>query len=261
MTTREFLTSAWTLNPLVIAVVMGAAAIYAWRFGVHRRAIFFVAALAVIAFALMSPVDALADGYLFSAHMAQHLLLLLVAPPLVLMSLPSREGGRRGARGQRFLLGWLAGLSAMWIWHAPALCSAATLNPMIHRVQYVSLLVAGTMFWWPLLSPSTGDRITPLAGVAYLFSACVGCTLLGVLVTFSPVSVCPAYLHPADRLGMLPLIRNGWGFTPQRDQQLGGLLMWVPGCLVYLAGIMGLLARWYGERENIVVGGTASPAR
>jgi cytochrome c oxidase assembly factor CtaG len=92
--------------------------------------------------------------------------------------------------------------------------------------------------------------MSPLAGVAYLFSACVGCTLLGVLITLSPIEVCPAFLHPADGLGVLPLIRQGWGLSAAEDQQIGGLLMWVPACAVYTSGILGMLARWYGRAEQ-----------
>ena len=81
----------------------------------------------------------------------------------------------------------------------------------------------------------------------YLFSACLGCTVLGIIITFSPVAVCSIYLHPPDRLGILPLIQDQWGLTPAKDQQLGGLLMWVPACLIYFCGIFGLFARWHGE--------------
>jgi putative membrane protein len=105
----------------------------------------------------------------------------------------------------------------------------------------------GFAFWWPIIGPWTRQRLSPLAGVVYLFSACLGCTVLGIIITFSPVEVCSIYLHPLDRLGILPLIQDDWGLTPAKDQQLGGLLMWVPACLIYFCGIIGLLARWYGE--------------
>jgi cytochrome c oxidase assembly factor CtaG len=82
--------------------------------------------------------------------------------------------------------------------------------------------------------------------VLYLFSACVACSILGILITFSPVSVCSIYAHPSsDRFGVLNLVQSNWGITPDKDQQIGGLLMWVPMCLVYLAAIIAQLARWF----------------
>lgn len=254
----------------------------------------------VFLLALVSPVETLAEGYLFSAHMLQHLLLLLVVPALALLSLPAfatsvpnlpARGGARalvrsnthladrpqsaGVPGDgawrrtkvrallskcaravglhRFMTNplpaWCAGVGAMWLWHAPTLCNAATTNPAVRGIQTVSLLMAGTFFWWPILGPQLSRRLPPLLGIIYLFTACTFCTLLGIFITFSPVTVCSAYGHPVDALGLLPLIRNRWGLTAQVDQQIGGLLMWVPACLIYLSGILGLLARWYRDAE------------
>ncbi len=251
MTTHQFLTSAWEANPLVIALCVVVLVIYGWRIRFSARSGFLIAGLVLSALVLVSPVDALANGYLFSAHMLQHLVLLLVVPPLILLSLGGSSVVKRLAgraiSPMAILTCWLAGLGAMWIWHVPSLCSAATQSPAIHRVQYVSLLAMGTMFWWPILAPRREQRISPFAGIAYLFSACLGCTVLGIILTFAPLGACPAYLSPSDRLGILALIRDGWGFTPEKDQQLGGLLMWVPACMVYLAGIISQLVRWYGE--------------
>ena len=133
----------------------------------------------------------------------------------------------------------------MWLWHVPSLCSASATSPSVHVLQSITLLLMGAAFWWPIIGPWRSQWLPPLLGVVYLFSACVGCTILGITLTFAPLSVCPAFMHPADPVGILPMLRDGWGLTPARDQQLGGLLMWVPPCFVYLCGIFGLLARWY----------------
>lgn len=138
----------------------------------------------------------------------------------------------------------------MWLWHAPQLCNAATRSSAVHLVQEVSLLVMGTWFFWPILAPKSEARLPPFAAIAYLFTACTACTILGIAVTFSPVEICTSYLFPSDRLGAMSLL-YGWGLTPQRDQQIGGLLMWLPACLVYGAGILGILARWYREPEDL----------
>jgi cytochrome c oxidase assembly factor CtaG len=141
---------------------------------------------------------------------------------------------------------WGCGVAAMWVWHVPALCDAAATSRAVSAVQTVSLLGLGAAFWWQLLAPEERERIGPLQGVVYLFAACVACTALGIILTFSPVTVCRAYLAPVDRLGIEPMILGSWGMTPMRDQQLGGLMMWVPMCLIYLGAIFGQLARWYG---------------
>jgi putative membrane protein len=259
--------SAWLWPPAVVAACVAAPAGYLWlsRSRLSLRSVFLLAAVGVFFVALASPLAVLADGYLFSAHMLQHLLLQLIVPPLVLLSLPNvdKPGAVFGLRPSDFfrasafglrvlsgllrrpLLTWSLGVGAMWLWHVPTLCSACATSPTVHLVQSVSLLLMGTAFWWPIIGPWREQWLTPLLGVLYLFSACVACTILGIILTFAPLSVCPAFLHPADRLGIMPLLQNDWGLTPLRDQQLGGLLMWVPPCFVYLCGIFGLLARWY----------------
>ncbi len=253
MTTAQFFKSAWEWNAWVVGFCVAGAGAYGARrkFRFDGRAGWLVAGLALFFLTLASPVDTLADGYLFSAHMLQHLLLLLVIPPLILLSF------RAGPRPEKFrfldwvaripMVCWILGLGGMWLWHAPPLCNAAVSNPLIHRVQYASLMGMGLAFWWPIIGPWEEHRLSPMTGIAYLVTACLGCTLLGIIVTFSPVEVCSIYLHPQDRLGVLPLIQRDWGLTPSRDQQLGGLLMWVPACIVYFTAIMGMLGRWYSE--------------
>jgi cytochrome c oxidase assembly factor CtaG len=197
-------------------------------------------ALVMLLLALASPIGQLADGYLFSAHMAQHLLLVLVVPPLALVGLGLR-GATGAARRLEVLAAWALGVGAMWLWHERTLCNAASLSPTVHRLQEISLLAMGAAFWMPVIS----GRLSPLPGIVYLFSACVACTVLGIYLTFSPVTVCSAFVHPVDRLGVMPLLRGDWGLTPERDQQVGGLMMWVPACLVYGVGILGQLGRLY----------------
>jgi cytochrome c oxidase assembly factor CtaG len=115
-------------------------------------------------------------------------------------------------------------------------------------LQISSLLLLGTIFWRQILAPREDERISAPGAVVYLFSACVACSILGILITFSPVSVCPIYAQsPADHLGILNLIQANWGVTPDKDQQVGGLLMWVPMCLVYLSAIVAQLARWFAH--------------
>ena len=249
MTTSQFLFAAWNANPAVLLPVLTALGLYVAVYGIQPRLGWFLAGLITILATLLSPLNALASGYLFSAHMAQHILLLQVVPALLLLGLPPAVSLALppGPAGHP-LLGWLAGVGAMWLWHLPALCNAAGALPPVHAVQTVSLLLLGALFWRPVLAPRGPERLAPPAAVLYLFSACVTCSVLGIIITFSPVAVCSIYSHPpTDLYGILPVIRGQWGFTPARDQQVGGLLMWVPMCLIYLSSIFAQIARWYAE--------------
>jgi putative membrane protein len=219
------------------------------RHASRRQIGFFAVSAAAFLTALASPLAFLASRYLFSAHMAQHLLLLLIAPLFAILSIPApaaRIASQSSTQGRGTKsLGWLAGVGAMWFWHIPALCSASMRSPMVFGVQTVSLLAAGAAFWWPVFRPDVSRRMQPQVSAAYLFAGCIGCSLLGIYVTFSPVSVCPLYGVAGGSPEVLSLIHNQWGLTHQSDQQIGGLLMWVPACAVYLSAIMVTLASWY----------------
>ncbi len=257
MTTRDLLLGTWSAG-LVIPVACACAVVlagYAVRFRrrLGPRALLFGLALGVFFVALASPVAVLARGYLFSAHMLQHLLLMLCVPPLVLLGLP-RDANPAGAtvtprRWSAVEHGgsWLAGVGAMWIWHVPTFCDAAATSPPVQGLQTASLLAMGLAFWRPILAPRAADRIAAFAAIGYLFAACIACTVLGIMVTLSPVEVCSAYAHPVDALGVLPLLRDGWGLSWKADQEIGGLMMWVPACFVYAGAILATLGRYYAE--------------
>jgi cytochrome c oxidase assembly factor CtaG len=253
MTTAQFLLSAWSLSPILIVGCVIIVLLYLHFFGWQRRVAFLGLGLATLVLALGSPLSALANGYLFSAHMVQHILLLLIAPIWLLLALP-----RNLSLTNKFdwwslpAIGWLAGVGSMWLWHAPALCNAAVSSRPIYVLQSVSLVLLGSLFWWQLLAPREQDRLTPRAGVCYLFSACTACSLLGIILTFSPVRVCPIYMQSLDRLGLFGLVRDQWGMTPEKDQQVGGLLMWVPMCLIYLGAIFSQLVRWFSPPAPIM---------
>jgi cytochrome c oxidase assembly factor CtaG len=249
MTTQQFLISAWTWNTAVLIAAAAALIAYLWAFGVNRRILYLLAGVGVFVLTLMSPLNALAAGYLFSAHMLQHILLLLIVPALVWMSLPRwiSLGSRSWLIASPFV-GWIAGVGAMWLWHARPLCNAAVSSQVVNVLQISSLLFLGTIFWRQILAPREEERMSPPGAVLYLFSACVACSILGIVITFSPVSVCPIFAQPAaDRLGILNLVQSHWRITPDKDQQIGGLLMWVPMCLVYLTAIVAQLARWFAH--------------
>ena len=239
------------------------AVFYFWlcRFRLSRRAFCWFAGIAILLLALVSPFDELADMYLFSFHMAKHILFVLVVPALLLVGLPPDAlplaRNPRLSRVRRLLgnpvFAWTAGIGAMAFWHLPVVFNAALSHESLHIVEHLSLLAGGTIYWWPVLSPVAQLRLRPVPqAAAYLFTSCLACTSMGVLITFAPRLLYPAYANPHDAYGILPMIRDQWGISAAMDQQIGGLLMWVPCCLVYLIAIMAMFARWYGEEHSAV---------
>jgi len=247
MTTYQFVTTAWTWNSIVLSLVVVSGVGYWFSFGRRGRPLYFASAVVVFLLALISPLSVLANGYVFSAHMVQHILLVLVVPALFLLSLPQSFSVRSPLTHP--LIGWIAGVGAMWLWHAPALCNAAATSRIVSAIQTTSLLLMGSIFWWQVLAPREDQRLSPPAGIVYLFTACTACSVLGIVLTFAPVSICPVYQHPVDRLGILSTIRGDWGLTSDRDQQIGGLLMWVPMCAIYAAAILAQMARWHSSPQ------------
>jgi putative membrane protein len=256
MTTWQLFASGWDWEPSVVVgcTLLLLSYLAALRFRFQLRSLYFVAGVLALLLALVSPIDTLGDGYLFSAHMVQHIVLILVVPPLLIMGLPREFASRLLTysmlkKAERVfskpLVAWVLGVGSMWIWHWPPLYNAALSHEAIHIAEHLMFLVAATIFWWPVLSPVEQSHLSPLAAVIYLFSACGAHTILAILITFAPVGTYPAYLQPSDSLGILPLLRNQWGLTPGVDQQLGGLLMWVPVCLIYLGFIIATMIRWY----------------
>jgi putative membrane protein len=218
-----------------------------------------VLGIVVLMLSLESPLDALGDDYLFSAHMAQHLLLILIVPPMLLLGLSERTTRiwlhhSLIARADRTLgnpwLAWFAAIGVMTLWHVPVLYNYALAHEGVHVFQHISFLVTATMFWWPVLHPLAEQRLETGFAVLYLFAAAAENSVLGIILTFMPVGHYPAYLHPYDEYGALTLIRNVWGLSAADDQRLGGLLMWIPGCSVYFIAILALLAKWYATPEN-----------
>src|SRR6201981_3947635 len=119
MTTYQFFTTAWTRNSVVLALSTLACIGYFLAFGKRGRPLYFAAALAIFLLSFISPVNALANGYLFSAHMVQHILLVLIVPALLLLSLPRSFSLRPPLTSLSHpLIGWIAGVGAMWLWHA-----------------------------------------------------------------------------------------------------------------------------------------------
>ncbi|HVU94264.1 MAG TPA: cytochrome c oxidase assembly protein [Puia sp.] len=180
------------------------------------------------------------NEYGFSIHMAIGIVEILVAGPLVVRMLAMRRLRtplvRRLSKwiAGNAWLAWLAGTGTMWFWHIPAVHHWAMGMSERHiwwmAVQQLLLLMGGILFSWPLLGPCRGLRMHPLAGIIYLATACISCSLMGLLITFAPPEVYP-------------------GVSP-RDRETAGLIMWVPGCLIYLTGCLLLLRQWLHRQDR-----------
>jgi len=228
--------------------------------GLSKKATAF-ATLTLVALCFFSPLAVLSSHYLFSAHMIVHVLLLLAVGPLLVLCLPS-DGKRFGTfflfLKQHPLAGWLTGIGTMWFWHVPVLFNSAMASShhngfgIVHIIEALSLILAGVLFSAPVVHPNQAYRLDALSGVVYLFTACVGCSLLGLLITFAPPGMYRHFLSMHDNLGLNKIILQS-GITQASDQQAAGLIMWVPCCLIYVSGAMILLMQWFKQKDETVV--------
>lgn len=261
----------WRIEPWVLACLLVAGALYAigvarlWRHagagrGVHtRRALAFCAGWLVTAAALTGPLDAL-SARLFSAHMLQHEALMVVAAPLFVIGRPlgawawALPPSWRRALGRFFhrpawrtpwlvvtgpLAAWLLHALALWLWHIPAWFEAALASEAVHALQHASFLGAALLYWWSVFG--LGPRRNGGAAMASLFTTMVHTGALGALLTLSPVAWYPSYAGSTLAFGLDPL----------EDQQLGGLVMWVPAGFAYLVCGLAIAARWLQRRDHV----------
>ena len=254
MTTTQFLLSAWTWNPVVLMCRRSRAlAAYLSAFRERRRSAGFCVALARVSAHAAFAAQRARRWLLSSARTCCNTSCCLLIVPALLLAQSAAVAFPCGWRPRILahpLAGWIAGVGAMWFWHAPTLCNAAVSSRPVHALQTVSLLAARHAF---LAADSRAARgRAPLAarrGPCICSAPASPAACSGSFITFSPVTVCSIYtMQPSDRLGMLAKrFADGWGLTPEKDQQIGGLLMWVPMCLIYLSAIFAQIARWFAN--------------
>jgi cytochrome c oxidase assembly factor CtaG len=210
--------------------------------------------------ALVSPLHPLGEE-LFSAHMVQHEILMLISAPLFVLSRPlvtflwavpiewRRAFGRWSkiepvSNSWRFLTdplsAWWIHAIAIWAWHAPPLFESTLKSDLAHTAQHLSFFLSALLFWWSLLY-ARGRKAYGL-GVLYLFTTAVHTSILGALLTFSPHIWYSGYRTTTQI----------WGLTPLQDQQLGGLIMWVPASLIYVGAGLALFAAWMKESDALL---------
>jgi putative membrane protein len=247
-------------NVLVVALVVGAV-LYAhgiatlwrragWGRGIRRGdAVVFALGWIALGASLLSPIDDWADRS-FAVHMIQHELLMVVAAPLIVLgrpletwtwavSLRTRRFFAATARTSTLrtvgtltmlpLGAWIVHALALWLWHLPLLFRAALLDPLVHLLQHACFFGTALAYWWSVFGRTRSPKGSSIAS---LFTTMLHTSALGALLTFAPS---PWYAAEGTR---------AFGLSALEDQQLGGLIMWVPGGLAYLLACLLLVGRW-----------------
>lgn len=217
----ETLLGRWNLDPLLLAALGAALALYLIfaRTGL-RSHVAFAAGWSVLAVLFISPLCALTVA-LLSARVGHHILLVALAAPLLALSLSGAMRDRLSRLTTPLLLAH-AGL--FWLWHIPDLYALALRDPAVYCLMQLTLLASAIGFWAAVLAP--GAR--PAGALSALVAATIQMGLLGALLTFAPTALYAPHLATTVPFGLSPLA----------DQQLAGLLMWVPGAAPYaLAGL------------------------
>lgn len=258
----------WTFAPWWLALLVASTVLYARGVSKLRRRgarlrtvepVAFAGAWLALIVALMSPLDALSD-VLFAAHMSQHELLMLVAAPLFVMGRPLvaylwglppswRNALVAVARTPVVRAGWRTFTDPVvvlvlhgfvrWIWHAPPLWEAALVDERVHAFQHATFFFSAALFWQSLVAGRYG-RVGYGVAVAFVFATGLHAGLLGALITFASRVWYPLHVERVRGVGVDPLV----------DQQLAGLIMWIPAGLLFLVLGLGLFAAWMGEASR-----------
>lgn len=258
----EHIWTEWSFDPGIVIPLLITGILYGRGQGVRgsstaRQRVFFWSGWISLTLALISPLHEIGEA-LFSAHMLQHEVLMLIAAPLLVLSrplVPMLHGLPLGARKKAgrwsktaFVrhawegithppAAWWIHAAALWIWHFPPLFDATLDNDWIHAAQHASFFLSALLFWWSLFYAR--GRESYGTGVLYVFTTAVHSSILGALLTLSTRPWYPAYAKTTA----------AWGLSPLEDQQLGGLIMWVPAGLVYLGAGLTMFAEWLREGD------------
>ena len=272
---------AWRADPLLTPLLVAAAAGYLVAYRSAAKAgrpvppdwqvVAYLAGLATLALALTGPFDHF-NGVLFSVHMTQHLLLMLVVAPLLLLGrpvqillrgLPPRHSralmrhtvGHRRVRSVLTVLTHPVSVVLLFngsfiLWHLPRFYQAAVRNEMIHEIEHAAFLLTALLFWWVLIDPvPRHHRLSTTAAALALFATWMASDLMCATITLAQDLIYPIYADTP----------KPWGLTAYTDQRLGGIIMWVAGGGFYAAVLIGILAVPYlRERPARQVGSHAA---
>ncbi len=252
----------WNFAPSILMMLISQAALYGYLITIARKdghwgsevrvshAIYFMLGLILIFVALVTPIDSLSNEALFSAHMVQHILLMLLASACLLLGTPGYwirylydlPVLKKGLPLVTHPLVTLISFNAvMWIWHIPTLYEGALRNPNIHILEHMMFLIFGVLMWLPIIHDVPPLHVLSYpARMAYLFACMISSSILGAIFTFAPTIAFPFY-------GNAPL---AFGLSPMTDQQLAGLIMWVPGSGIFFVAILIVFAAWLNAEDR-----------
>jgi len=256
----DFWLSQWDLEPSIIIGTVLITGLYLYVIGPFRKRHFpdepirrgqtiaFLSGVLIMFLALVSPLDELGDSYLFSAHMLQHLCLTILGPPLLLIGTPewmvkpvlSNKVVFHVAKVLTYpVVAFVLFNVDFFLWHAPLLYNATLENQSIHIFEHITFIFFSLCYWWPIFSPSKDLPPLSFGGqILYLFLSGMPSVLLGAGLTFSPPLYAPYIAAPRI-----------WGISAATDQQLGGLIMWVPVSIFYIVIMSVLFIRWMLQQE------------
>lgn len=263
---------AWNAEPVVVGCLAASGLLYArgalrlgrehrWPVAGSARATAFAAGVVLLAVALLSPLDAWAEAS-FAAHMGQHLILMMVTPPLLILGRPivialwalPRAPRHRVARQWRRsrawrpaidfvgspLVSWLAASIALWFWHLPAAYAYAWHDPVAHALEHLSFFLTGILFWRVVIEDPQSRRLSLGATMLFVATFAMENGMLGSLLTFAP-----------RVLYRVHAVAPAWSaFTPLEDQQLAGVLMWLVTGLIDLIVLGVLFVTWLASSER-----------
>lgn len=256
----------WTVHPSTVVGIVALGMLYGWRLRVAERAgeaptgtqrLAFASGLVVLFVALNGPIHDLSDSYLLSAHMVQHLLLTMIVTPLLVVGMsagmlrPILVRPAIAATLRRITSG-TAGFAIFNVtliaWHLPPLYNLAMADHRVHIVQHLCFLVTSVLMWWPLVSrvPELPALSRPLQ-MLYVCLLMIPMSVIGMIITYADDVLYPAY-ESAPRL---------WGLSPHQDQLIGGLIMWIPGSLLYIALLTAVFFKWAREADEAEGAGVA----
>jgi putative membrane protein len=248
----------WSIHPSTVIGLAALGAIYLWRARQANdgetvsgaRKISFFSALFLIFASLNGPLHDLSDDYLFSAHMVQHLILTLAMPPLMIAGVPgwmlrpllcNRVIGAIARKITKPVWCFIIFNLAIIVWHLPMFYNAAMANHNIHIVEHLIFMAAAVLMWWPLTSQLPELPRLPYPGqILYCFLMSIPMSIVAVYITLADHILYPAY-SAAPRI--FPL-------SPMEDQLLGGLIMWVPGGLIFVIIMSVVFFKWSASGED-----------
>ena len=248
----------WSIHPSTVIGLAALAALYLWRARSATsenilsgwRKLSFFSSLLVVFGSLNGPIHDLSDTYLFSAHMVQHLLLTMLMPPLMILGVPgwmlrpllrNRVIRAIARRVTKPIACFVIFNLVIAVWHLPIFYNAAMDNHNIHILEHLMFMAAAVLMWWPITSQLPElPRLSYPGQMLYCFLMILPMSIVAIYISMADQVLYPAY-SAAPRVTSL---------SPLEDQLLGGLIMWVPGGVIFMIIMTVVFFRWAARGED-----------